>query len=519
VTGKPLLANDPHLDYAAPLVWYLARLEAPGLTLAGATMAGAPVMILGHNERIAWGYATTGADVEDLFIEKSDPTDATRYLTPNGPAPFTVIEETIPVKDQTAEPLKIRITRHGPVISDEAGKAPAGEAMALQASFLVDEDRSVEAQWRASLATDWASWTDALKLFTAPVQNMIYADIDGNIGLLAPGRIPIRQQGDGRAPVPGWTGDYDWKGFVPFADLPQAFNPPSGHLATANNKIVPDTYPYLITHDWELPYRIERIEAGLAETPKQSLESSARLQGDIVSLSAKHLLPLMLRAEPRNAREKLAINLLANWDGQMASERPEPLIFVAWLRSLNKHLFQAALGPNFESYWGMTPRATEGVLTRHPHWCGAAGCTGVLQASLSEALDELAGKYGADSTAWRWGAAHPALFAHPVFDRIPVLRDLFDRRAPADGSFDTVNAGAFRFADPKGAYVDTHGPALRAIYDLSDLERSVFLTALGQSAHILSPHYADLLPRWHAFDWLRLPHNPEGQTLQLVPTR
>jgi penicillin G amidase len=518
-SGKPLLANDPHLDYGAPLVWYLARLEAPGLMLVGATMAGAPVIILGHNDRIAWGYSTTGADVEDVFVEQSDPSDATRYLTPDGPVPFEVIDEEIPIRGQAAEPLKIRITRHGPVLSDQAGTAPtkAGRFMTLQASFLADDDRSVEAQWRATLASDWGSWVDAFRSFTAPVQNMVYGDIDGNIGFFAPGHIPIRQAGDGREPVPGWTGAYDWKGFVPFAELPRAFNPPSGHFATANNKIVPDTYPYLITYDWELPYRVERIEAGLAETPKQSIESSTRLQADIVSLSAKHLLPLMLKAEPRDERARVAVGLLASWDGQMASERPEPLIFVAWLRALNKHLFQSALGLNFERYWGMTPRATEGVLTHHPHWCGSVGCAMVLQSSLEDALDELTAEYGPDPTAWHWGAAHPALFAHPIFDRIPLLRDLFDRRLPADGSSDTVNTGAFHFSNPKGAYVDTHGPALRVIYDLSDLDRSVFLTALGQSAHILSPHYADMLPRWRQFQWMRLPHPVQGQTLWLVP--
>lgn len=521
VTGKPLLANDPHLDYAAPLIWYLARLEAPNLTLAGGMVVGAPVMILGHNDRIAWGDTTTDADVEDVFVEKLDPADPTHYLTPNGSEPFEVIEEQIPVTGQAPEHLTIRTTRHGPVISDLAGNGPppVGQAMALQTSFLVNDDRSVEAQWRASLARDWPSWLDALKLFTAPVQSMVYADRDGNIGFFAPGHIPIRKAGDGRAPVPGWTGAYDWNGWVPFEALPQAFNPPVGHIATANNRIVPDTYPYLITRDWGAPYRIERIEAGLAKTPKQSVESSTRLQGDIVSLSARRLLPLMLRSEPRDRRARVAIELLTKWDGRMASDRPEPLIFVAWLRSLNKRLFQPALGSNFERYWAMTPLATEGALTEHQHWCGSAGCPAVLRVSLTDAVDELSAKYGADPKAWRWGQAHPALFAHPVFGRIAVLRSIFDRQVPADGSADTVNAGAFRFADLNGPYVDTHGPALRAIYDLADLDRSVFLTALGQSAHVLSSHYADLLPRWRAFNWLRLPRDPVGERLLLMPKR
>jgi len=522
VTGKPLLANDPHLDYSAPLIWYLARLEAPNLTLAGATVAGSPALILGHNDRIAWGYTTTNADVEDVFVEKTDPADASHYLTPDGTAPFDTFQEQIRVKGQAPETLTIRTTRHGPVISDLAGplyKADGGTVLALQTSFLIDDDRSSEAQWRVGLARGWPSWVEALRLFTAPMQNMVYADHDGNIGFFAPGQIPIRKKGDGTAPVPGWTGEYDWNGWIPFEELPQAFNPPSGHIATANNKIVPDSYPYLLTHDWDVPYRIERIESGLAETPRQSIESSAALQGDLVSLTARHLVPLMLASAPADARAKQAMDLLSHWDAKMQADRPEPLIFIAWLRALNKHLYQPALGEQFETYWGITPIATEGVLTNHQHWCGEGGCPAALQAALKDALDELGAQYGADMTAWRWGTAHPALFAHPIFHHLPILRQIFDRQVPADGGTDTVEAGAFRFGNPDGPYTDMHGPALRAIYDLGDLDKSVFLTALGQSAHVLSPHYADLLPRWRAFDWLRLPHDPQGETLTLVPPK
>ena len=519
VTGKPLLANDPHLDYAAPIIWYLARLEASNLTLVGATMAGGPLVILGHNGQIAWGYTTTDADVEDVFVEKLDPADPGRYLTPQGSTPFELIKEQIPVKGRAPEPLVIRITRHGPVISDLANndQAPTGQVMALQATFLADDDRSVEAQWRATQARDWPAWVEGFRHFTAPMQNMVYADRDGNIGFFAPGRVPIRKAGDGRAPVPGWTGEYDWDGWVPFEQLPQAFNPPAGHIATANNKIVPDDYPYLITHDWDLPYRIERIEAALSKKHKQSIESSTEIQSDIVSLSAKRLLPLMLRVEPGDTRAKMVLDMLAKWDSRMSAGRPEPLIFIAWLRSLNRYLFESTLGSIFDQYWSLTPLATEGALTLHQHRCGTAGCQAVLRASLSDALDELSAKYGANPNAWHWGDAHPALFAHPVFHGLPILRDIFDQQWPADGSTDTVNAGAFRFTNPDGAYVDSHGPAMRAIYDLADLDRSVFLIALGQSAHVLSPHYVDLAPRWRSFNWLRLPHDAQGQTLVLTP--
>lgn len=255
-TGKPLLANDPHLDFASPLVWYLARLEAPDIDLAGATIPGAPVVVLGHNSRIAWGFTTTNADVEDVFVEQIDPTDPRRYATPHGTSTFDARDERITVKGRSPETITVRETRHGPVLSDVVTNmppAPPSSALALQASFLNDDDQSVEAVWRVGLARDWAGWLDALRLFTAPALNMVFADRDGNIGFMMPGRIPIRKAGDGRMPVSGASGDHDWAGFIPFERLPQSFNPPVGHIATANNKIVPDDYPFLITRDWGAP--------------------------------------------------------------------------------------------------------------------------------------------------------------------------------------------------------------------------------------------------------------------------
>lgn len=527
VSGKPLLANDPHLDYTEPLIWYLARLQAPDIDLTGATIAGAPVTVLGHNDQIAWGYTTALADVQDVFVEKLDPNNPVQYLTPNGVQPFAVLHERIRIKGQPPEDLTVRSTRHGPVISDLAGNAQGlkieDKVLALQTSFLVDDDQSLEAQWRVGQARDWPKWLDALHRFTAPPLNMLYADRDGNIGFFVPGKIPIRKAGDGLAPVPGWTGDYDWAGWIPQKDLPQAFNPPSGHVATANNKIVRDDYPYLISHDWDAPFRIERIEAGLTETPQQSIESSASLQGDIVSLAAKRLLPLMLASEPRDERSKAAMSMLAKWDSRMDATRSEPLIFSAWLRALNKRLYEPVLGTQFQQYWSPRVLTTVGVLTEHPQWCGVGGCPMALQESLGQALDELSRQYGADPAKWRWGTAHQALFAHPLFHSIfqaaPQLLGIFDREVPADGAFDTVNSGAFRYNNPNGPYVDFHGPALRAIYDLSNLDKSVFLMAMGQSAHVLSGHYADLLPRWRAFDWLQLSSASNGEVLNLVPRK
>jgi penicillin amidase len=520
VTGKPLLANDPHLYFAAPLVWYLARLEAPNIDLTGATTPGAPVVILGHNSRVAWGFTTTNADVEDVFVEQLDPGDPRRYATPNGTAAFDAREELIGIKGQASETLNVRETRHGPVISDLAANttlAAAHSALALQATFLNDDDQSVEAVWRLGLARDWTGWLNALRLFTAPVQNMVYADCDGNIGFMVPGRIPIRKAGDGHMPVPGASGDHDWSGFIPFDSLPRAFNPPAGHIASANNKIVPDSYPYLITRDWDAPYRIARIEAGLAETPQQSTASSMRLQADIVSLSANELLPLMLAATPRGTREAAAIDLLRQWDHRMDPDRPEPLLFASWIRALNRRLFQPRLGTIYGRYWSASARVTLTVLRGKPSWCGSEGCPALIAGALEEALDDLTTRYGATMERWRWGEAHRARFDHPLFSHIWALRDLFDRHPPAGGAADTVNAGSFNASTEQTPFADLHGPGLRAVYDLSDLDNSTFQIALGQSAHVLSPHYDDLQKLWIRFEGLRIVRDPQGETLTLLP--
>jgi penicillin G amidase len=517
VTGKPLLANDPHLDFSAPLIWYLARLEAPDLDVTGAMIPGAPVVVLGHNERIAWGFTTTNADVEDVFVEQIDTTDPQRYATPQGPAAFDVRGERIMVKQRAPETITVRETRHGPVISDvikDMPRAPANSALALQASFLNDDDRSVEAIWRIGLARDWPSWLDALRVFTAPAQNMVFADRDGNIGFIVPGRIPIRKAGDGRMPVEGASGAHDWAGFIPFERLPQTFNPPSGHIATANNKIVPDDYPFLVTRDWDAPYRIERIEGGLAATPKQSIASSMLLQRDIVSLAAGELLPLMLTAEPPGSRERAAIALMQRWDHQMDPDRPEPLVFAAWVRAINRRLFQPRLGAIYGRYWSPSVRVTQNVLRNNPAWCGDAGCPRLTADALKDALDDLTTRYGATMERWRWGEAHRASFEHPVFSRIPVLGGWFGRHPPAGGAPDTVNAGGFDSSRDETPFADLHGPGLRAVYDLADLDNSTFQIALGQSAHVLSPHYDDMQALWLRFEGIRIVREPQSETLK-----
>lgn len=526
-SGKPLLANDPHLGLSAPSVWYVVRIETPGLSLAGATAPGSPVLVLGHNQRIAWGFTNTESDVEDLFIEHVDPADATHYLAPGGSEPFATRSEQIRVRHAAPVTLSVRATRHGPVISDLGGRyadaAAPGSVLALQATFLQGEDRTAEALWRVNRAGNWDAFRDALKDFVAPQQNMVYADIDGNIGFFAPGRVPIRGKGDGWLPAPGWSGEYDWTGYIPFDQLPSAFNPPAGRILSANNKIVPDSYPYYLGRGWDLPYRAERIAALLEATPRQSPASFAAMQGDTLSLMAKDLLPLMLTAAPASKAAADALDRLRAWDGRMQRDQAAPLLFVAWLRELNRTLFADRLGDAFDDYWGLHPDVVRLVLTEHSEWCvdpaapKAGSCAARLSASLERALDELRRRYGADMEQWRWGAPHQARFANQFWSAVPVLGKLFGLAIAADGGYDTVDRGATPLAGSADPYADVLGPTLRMIVDLSNPDDARFVIAPGESGNVLSPHYHDLMESWRNTAYVTLGGEAVGGTLVLAP--
>ena len=325
-TGKPLLANDPHLGLSAPSVWYLAQISAPGLDAIGATFPGVPMVVLGHNDRIAWGFTNTGADVQDLYIEKLD--GHGNYLTPEGWRPLSRIDETIKVRGGDDVHLTVRQTRHGPLISDvlrSAGNlAPPGYGIAMQWTALRDDDRTVEAGLKMLRAGNWKEFLAAVREFDSPQQNMVYADVDGHIGFIAAGRVPIRKPENdlhGLAPAPGWDAKYDWVGFIPFDQLPQLYDSPNGEIYSANNKITPPGYGPFITSEWEPPYRAKRIAELLAAVLRHTISSFARMQGDVVSLAARELLPRMSATHPASEQAQLALELLAHWDGSMSAGR------------------------------------------------------------------------------------------------------------------------------------------------------------------------------------------------------
>ena len=526
-TGKPLLANDPHLGLAAPALWYFAHLSAPGLNVIGATLPGIPTVVLGHTERIAWGFTNTAPDVQDLYIERINPANKGQYQTPDGWADFSMRTETIRVKGKPDITLEISESRHGPVIT---GALPVIEKTALDAKKYVvsfawtalrPDDLTLQAGIRLNRARNWQDFLEAMKDFGSPQQNMVYADVDGNIGFVAPARVPIRKPENdlkGLAPAPGWDARYDWTGFIPFDKLPRRYNPATQRVVTANEKIVGPDYPYFLTSEWTLPYRANRIAELLDAKSKHSIASFAEIQKDDVSLAAQELLPVLLRnTEPKSERARAALKLLAGWNGAMDADRAEPLIFNAWTRTASYRIFADELGDALmKDYWEQrnVHRSMVNVLTNKDgqgRWCadvskGAAGiaqtCGEVLSASLETVLADLERRYGSVMSAWRWGDAHFARSEHRPFSKVDLLAKFFDIRVPTPGDTFTVNVGRYSLRDDRDPFVSRHAASLRALYDLSDLENSRFIHSTGQSGNVLSPLYRNYTQRWAQVGYL-----------------
>lgn len=500
-----------------------------------------PGVILGRNERIAWGMTNTRSDAQDLYIEKLDASGG--YLAPEGARPFQVIEEIIKVKGAEPEKLRVRATRHGPVISDVSRAAqdatPRGHVIAFSWTALAEDDRSMQAALKFARAREWDGFLAGARDFHSPQQNIVYADIEGNIGFIAAGRVPHRRPGNdlkGMAPAPGWLARYDWAGTIPFEELPRSFNPPSGALVTANHRITPPGYPHFISSSWEPPFRANRIRQLLDATPKHDVASFARIQADVTSLAMRELLPKLLATRPRSEQARKALELLRKWDGSMASARAEPLIAWAWWRELARAIYADELGEAFRQNWLARAVFLANVLSGEPgpaRWCDDVRTPALetceeqlaLALALEAALADLGKRYGADRSRWRWGEAHVARHEHRPFGRQPLLAKLFDIRVPSPGDAYTVNAGRNNFNDEAEPFANRHSASLRAIYDLSNLENSLYIHSGGQSGNILSEHYRAFTEAWAKNEYIPMraarktleaePH----QLLRLVPAR
>jgi penicillin amidase len=523
-SGKPLLANDPHLKLSAPALWYFARLEAPGFKMAGATMPGLPLVVLGQSEHIAWAFTNTGPDVQDLYLERVNPNDASQYQTPDGWAVFEATDEVIRVKGRPDVKLTVRRTRHGPVISD-AGVAddligPAarpGYAIAMRWTALDADAEPIGANLAITRATSVNGYIAASRAWVAPMQNMVVADTTGHIGFVAAGRVPLRHPDNdlhGLVPVPGWDARYDWAGFVPSDATPRETDPPRGFIATANQRIHEPGYAYFLGNDWALPYRQQRIEQLLQARPKHTPDSFAAMQADVQSLATAPLLPWLMKAQGTHALVPAAKTHLQGFDGTMAADRAAPLIFWAWTRHLTRRVFGDELGGLYErSLSSRSYRdALEGALARNDAWwCddkstpAAETCAQQADAALDDALAELQSRWGNDVAQWRWGDAHQARSEHRPFSKVKALARWFELRTPVGGDTYTLNVSrvSLRPDTTTGElYLDEHGPSLRAIYDLGDPAQSRFMHSSGQSGIVTSPLYRNFVERWGRVEYL-----------------
>lgn len=536
--GQPLLANDPHLKLSAPALWYFARLEAPGLKVAGATLPGLPMVVLGQNEQIAWGFTNTAPDVQDVYLERLKPEDAGQYQTPDGWAPFQTYKETIKVKGAADVAWQVRATRHGPVISDggsatEGLTGPPGKpayALALRWTALDADARTIDAGLAFNTARSVDEFIAASAGYVAPMQNMVVADRAGRIAMVSAGRVPLRKPENelkGQVPAPGWDARYDWAGFLPAGDTPREIDPPRGWIATANQRIHAADYPHYIASEWAAPYRQQRIEQLLEASPKHDLASLRRIQADELSLAALKLLPVLQQARSSHPLAAEAQQALAGFDGRMAADKPAPLILWAWTRQLTRRLFADELGPLFERSFGARSyrEALEGVLARQDAWwCDdkatpeAETCAEQVDAAFGDALDELQAAQGKQVFGWQWGRAHIARAEHRPFSKVAVLNRWFELRTPVGGDTYTVNVsrvGLKPDATTGELYLDEHGPSMRALYDVGDPAKSRFIFSSGQSGLPFSPHYRDFLERWRRVDDLPLWGGPAVSTLVL----
>ena len=505
VTGKPILANDPHLELGAPILWYLARIVTPEGSVKGGTLPGTPIVLLGQNDSIAWGFTTADTDVQDLFIETVDPSNPSQYLTPDGAKPFETRDETIRVKDADDVKFTVRATRHGPVLSDVskdlASLAEPGKAIALAFTGLGDRDSTMEAVMRLNIARNWDQFLDAMRLYQTPTQNIVFADVSGDIGFFSPGLVPLRKSGDGLAPVDGASGAFDWIGTIPFEQLPQLHNPEIGFAFNANNANVPDDHQPTFGQDWEENFRARRIQQFMDTIDKHSLDTSAAMQADHLSLAAKDLQPFIAMIAPTDERARQAQALLMNWNAVMDKDRAEPLIFTGFLGALHRILLVDKTGVAMGDKGPYAATTLISLMRDHPSWCDAPGkpdpdCRKTLGQALDEGLALLVKRDGPDMSQWRWGEEHVALLQHKVFSHLPLLERVSDLSMASSGGFYTLDRGGGFETPPDKPFARTHAAGFRGLYDLAAPEKSRFMIATGESGHIFSRHYRDLAPLW-----------------------
>ena len=502
-TGKPLLANDPHIPAAAPGIWHQVELTAPGVHVAGVTFPGAPGIVLGHNDSIAWGATNLGPDVQDVYIEKFDKENPNRYLTPSGWRDAEVRHEQINVRKNPVDPKSVEaqnfdviVTRHGPVVLEKDGvryalKWSALDPTTLESAGLFDANR----------AHNWKEFTEALSHYTGPTQNFVYADVQGHIGYYGAGKVPIRKSGDGSIPYDGSTDEGEWTAYIPFNQLPHSFDPPMGIIVTANQRVVGRDYQYFLSRNWAPPYRAHRIFELLSAKPKLTIDDIRRIQGDTYSIAmttfaraaAKSLksvsVPGALATGTSATNEQLSklINDLESWDGMMNADSHTAAIVSQMRGAFRTRIMNAALGPDLaKSYtWAMAETLIDRIATEQPReWLPKefSSYADLFRASYEDARQNLTKSIGADESQWTWGKIAIARFPHPLAV-VPLVGAQFAIAPfPQNGSGGSINVGT--------------SVSMRLIADTNDWDQTQNGIPLGESGIPGNPHWKDQLDDW-----------------------
>ncbi|MBE2277749.1 MAG: penicillin acylase family protein [Rhodobacteraceae bacterium] len=532
--GGALLANDPHLGFTAPSIWYLARLELPSGGLIGGTIPGAPIVLVGRSEEMGWGLTSSYLDDQDVVIEKLNPDNPEEYLLPDGSyETFRARQTIVTVKGGEPLTLTLRWSRNGPILSgrqfDLGSITPAGHVAALSWTALSDADTSMTAAMHLMQAKSIEAALEAGRLFIAPSQNLMLAGRDG-IAMQVIGAQPARDPAhpsQGRMPAPGWLPETGFKGIFPYEDNPRWVNPPSGILGNTNNKTVDLPFPRHLSFVWGDTQRIQAWLALMKSREVHTRESFIEAQLDTVDPTSRQLLPLIggdlwftgeaaAEGTPEAFRQR-ALDLLAKWNGEMNEHMPEPLIAEAWLRALMQRLAEDELGPLAEKFThpdavfiDRVYRDTAGASA----WCdviqsaAVETCTDIARIALDEALIRLKEQYGPNIESWRWGDAHQAAQDHAVLGDVPFLSWFVNIRQSTSGGDDTLLRGRTKGTDPD-PFLNVHGAGYRGVYDFADPDSSVFVISTGQSGHPLSRHYDDLSELWRRGEYIPMSLDPD----------
>lgn len=543
-TGKPILANDPHLAPSMPGIWYQVGLHCNQVTaacpydVAGFSFAGMPGVVVGHNRSIAWGVTTMYADVADLYLEK---VAGDTYEYRGRRLPVVTRQETFKVAGGKSKTITVRSTRHGPILSDldddieDVGRAGGGDhEVALRWTALTPRP-TIKAVFALGRAQDWDEFREAAKLFTVPSQNLVYADRKGHIGYQSPGAIPIRSRGDGRWPVPGWDGRHEWTGYVPFDELPSVLDPSDGFIVTANNKVIGDQYPYVLGADTAPGYRSQRIRDLLTgHEGKLSVADMTRLQLDESNPLAPQLVPLLQAISLDDAFDRQGQDVLRGWDFQQDADSAAAAYFNVVWRHLLKGTFADQLPEGHRPNGGERWFQVVSTILKDPGspWWDDVRTPGVVERrddvlaqAMREARNELTAKQARDPDDWSWGRLHRLELVNPTLGEsgIGLVESIFNRGPyEVGGGSGLVNATGW---DAREGYEVTAVPSMRMVVDLDDLDRSRWIQLTGNSGHAYHANYLDQAPLWaegKTLPWAfgeRAVERSAENTLTLEPTR